>query len=151
MKKCPKCKLTKTLSEFPKDKTKKDGHGGYCKPCGVKKTAEWKEKQRTNGKWGEYAQKYARQKGLARYGVTVEWYERKLVEQNGRCAVCGKRGEELRPHYLTKKPVRLAVDHSHVTGKNRGLLCETCNWLVGTVEKNKNLIPSVLHYLDRHR
>ena len=33
-KKCPKCKNIKSLEDFYKDKTKKDGHGHWCKNCG---------------------------------------------------------------------------------------------------------------------
>lgn len=32
-KKCPKCKQIKPVSEFYKDKAKKDGHQGACKSC----------------------------------------------------------------------------------------------------------------------
>jgi hypothetical protein len=33
MKTCNKCHQEKPLSEFYKDKTSKDGHGGRCKEC----------------------------------------------------------------------------------------------------------------------
>lgn len=51
------------------------------------------------------------------YGLSPADYDRLLALQGGRCAIC--RG---RP-----KSKRLAVDHSHVTGAVRGLLCSRCN------------------------
>lgn len=33
MKECTKCKLSKPLSEYPKDKSKPDGHRARCKEC----------------------------------------------------------------------------------------------------------------------
>ena len=32
-KRCPMCERTLPLSEFPPDKSRKDGRYGYCRPC----------------------------------------------------------------------------------------------------------------------
>jgi hypothetical protein len=50
-------------------------------------------------------------------------YAAMLAAQNGVCAACGK-PETGRNQY---GPVSLAVDHDHVTGKVRALLCMRCN------------------------
>jgi hypothetical protein len=50
----------------------------------------------------------------AKYGITVEDFERMSAEQGRRCAICSE----------VKK---LYVDHNHVTGEVRGLLCNRCN------------------------
>lgn len=55
----------------------------------------------------------------AMYGITLAEYEAILALQNGVCAICAKPGSNL------KKGLHL--DHNHVTGKNRGLLCGSCN------------------------
>ena len=52
--------------------------------------------------------------------------------------------------FLCKKPEldrRLSVDHNHKTGKIRSLLCRQCNFLVGYVENNVNLVKRILNYL----
>ncbi|MEU3452166.1 endonuclease VII domain-containing protein [Micromonospora sp. NPDC006766] len=72
-----------------------------------------------------------------RYGVTVEWYEAKLKEQDGRCAICGARPEK-----------RLAIDHCHVTGKARGLLCFLCNSALGRFEDDPARLRRALAYLE---
>ncbi|MAU83409.1 endonuclease VII domain-containing protein [Gordonia sp. NPDC062954] len=45
-------------------------------------------------------------------------YDRLLIAQGGRCAICWKKPTRSR---------RLAVDHDHTTGDVRGLLCHWCN------------------------
>src|SRR5690349_3828697 len=47
------------------------------------------------------------------YNMTIEDYESMVVLQAGKCAICNK------PPYRD----RLDVDHSHITGKVRKLLC----------------------------
>lgn len=64
-----------------------------------------------------------------RYGITVEEYETMLVEQDGRCAICGSAESRGRGG-------RLSVDHNHETGEVRGLLCQPCNLALGTLEQH---------------
>jgi hypothetical protein len=52
------------------------------------------------------------------YGLTVDEYDLLLNSQGAVCAICGKPCSSGR---------RLAVDHDHVTGMTRGLLCHLCN------------------------
>lgn len=40
---CPKCGETKALSEFYKDKTRKDGVYSYCKPCSISRVSIWQK------------------------------------------------------------------------------------------------------------
>ena len=49
-----------------------------------------------------------------------------MTKQNGRCGICGR-------HQSISG--RLAVDHDHVSGLVRGMLCQRCNWHLGVVEK----------------
>lgn len=55
MKICFKCKCEKDLSEFSKDKTKKDGYNSKCKECGkiYEKLHEEKRKER-NKNWSSH-------------------------------------------------------------------------------------------------
>lgn len=59
---------------------------------------------------------------LKTYGLTIEQYEALYEAQEGSCYIC------CRAKGITK---RLAVDHDHVTGHVRGLLCSTCNKFLG--------------------
>lgn len=77
-----------------------------------------------------------------RYGITLEDYERMVKEQNNSCAICGAEGGEGRK--------RLIVDHHHVTGKIRQLLCQPCNAVLGMCFENTSTLQSAIQYLNRH-
>ena len=53
----------------------------------------------------------------------VKDYERILTKQNNACALCHISETD----YLEVCGKKLCVDHCHVTGEVRGLLCRTCN------------------------
>jgi len=74
------------------------------------------------------------------YGITLEQYDEMFKKQNGICAICKK---------INLDGHRLSVDHNHTTGKVRSLLCNRCNFLVGAIENNKDLIKQVFKYLER--
>lgn len=61
---------------------------------------------------------YARNRRLLTYGLTQETYDELRTAQLDACAICRQR-------------VSLHIDHDHVTGAVRGLLCSTCNTGLG--------------------
>jgi Recombination endonuclease VII len=79
---------------------------------------------------------------IAKYGVTVEWYLKRLKKQENVCAICGQ------PETATRngKVKRLAVDHNHATGEARSLLCMVCNQALGVIE-NAELVAKLETYL----
>lgn len=84
-------------------------------------------------------------------GVGHAWadidLEGTLKQQRGRCAICD--------HTLTSSKFRavgrrLARDHCHRTGKARGLLCNSCNHLLGAAQDNESILFSAVAYLRYH-
>ena len=70
------------------------------------------------------------------YGLTPEELDEVLAP--GRCAVCLKeRGPERDLH----------VDHDHKTGRVRGLLCATCNRMIGRMIDNPDNARRLQAYL----
>jgi hypothetical protein len=53
--------------------------------------------------------------------------------QEGKCAICGYKVGDI--WIFGNKVYKLMIDHSHVTGRIRGLLCNGCNTLVGNYER----------------
>lgn len=97
-------------------------------------------------KWREARAIYhiARQRPyqLKKYGLTLESYDALLDTQGGLCGICG-----------TDKPTGrwkvFAVDHCHVTGKVRGLLCNECNRGMGLLKDSASLLRKAAEYLEK--
>lgn len=77
----------------------------------------------------------------AKYGITIEEYNEMLKVQNGYCAnkACNK-------HY-SEQTKSLSVDHCHVTGKVRALLCRECNLALGQARDDQNILQGLIEYL----
>lgn len=75
---------------------------------------------------------------LRRFGITAVDYDRMLAEQDGGCALCSRPPGARRLH----------VDHDHVTGKVRGLLCLPCNGALHYLERGAWL-AAAMDYLSR--
>lgn len=71
------------------------------------------------------------------YGLAPGEYEAMLERQGGVCAICGKR----------PVTIRLAVDHDHVTGRVRGLLCKRCNRALGLWEGDVERMERLILYI----
>jgi hypothetical protein len=80
---------------------------------------------------------------LRRYGVSKVDYDALLERQGGSCAICHTtdwgNGRSGRPN----------IDHDHVTGKVRGLLCWNCNVAIGHFGDSKQTLVAALSYLDK--
>jgi len=77
------------------------------------------------------------------YGLTEAAYQRLHLNQDGLCGnhACGA-FIELNSRYCH-------VDHCHRTGRVRGLLCRSCNLLLGRLEKNKERLEGLRYYLEK--
>lgn len=76
------------------------------------------------------------------YGIGLADYEALLLFQGGRCATC--------PATLADSTTRnLHVDHDHVTGLIRGLLCSHCNRALGNVKDDADRLLRLAGYLLR--
>ena len=77
-----------------------------------------------------------------KFGTSLDYYNELYEKQHGLCAICGKK--ETREGYI------LAVDHDHVTGKIRGLLCNNCNTGIGLLQDSYDILISASEYIKRH-
>src|ERR1017187_3363122 len=82
---------------------------------------------------------------MRKYGVTIEQYNQLFANQNGVCAICGK--PETTVNRKGAPPRRLSVDHSHATGKVRGLLCRGCNQGIGNFQEDEQRMSLAIQYL----
>ena len=58
-------------------------------------------------------------------------------DQKGCCDICGKSLDDL------------CIDHDHITGNVRGLLCRTCNTGIGQLDDSVKLLKSAITYLEK--
>lgn len=143
MKICLMCNEGKVLSDFHKDKNRKDGLYVYCKSCvkcyqntGLRLVGgkEYRKKHYAENRDRFRAEMKARMR-MKLYGVSEESFAAMLDAQQHKCAICS---EDL------KKP---HVDHDHETGHVRGLLCGQCNVGIGMLRDSPELLRAALAYL----
>lgn len=73
---------------------------------------------------------------IRRYGISLEDYNQLLIKQNNKCKLC-KEGP-------IHKPV---VDHNHLTGAVRGIVCQGCNIIIGFFEVRPKAFAKVSEYI----
>lgn len=147
----PGCKHSnpQPAENFFNDKGFKDGKMSICKVCKQEKTYAWRAKNptiynRNAKKWRDKNPEKQHATDIKRlYGLPIEEYNKLLVSQNMTCAVCSTQ------HDPSKKRGRLYVDHCHVTGKVRGLLCSAHNSMLGYAEDNTAVLKKAIEYLKR--
>lgn len=123
MKSCRKCQ-TLTDDFRPNHRT--------CKSCEAAAKRVWYVNNREEKLRRSKEDRYRRE-----YGITLAQYEQMRAYQSGECAICNRETE-------------LVVDHSHKTGKVRGLLCRNCNAGIGLLGDSPQTLMAANTYLENH-
>lgn len=138
----------------------RQAHSIRCKPCKSAYQLEWaranKDKVR-KARERYYAsrdmnayQRAWRKKNPERimssrlksmYGLSLADYRNILASQGGGCAICGTS--------VCDKWSRLSVDHHHASKTIRGLLCDSCNLLLGKAKDSPDLLRKAAAYLEK--
>lgn len=105
---CSKCGEKKDKSAFNYYSGTSDNLQSYCREC---------------------QRKYCREYN---YDIVDAQYKLMFESQGGVCAICGQ--PETKKGSGGKILQSLSIDHSHKTGKIRGLLCRGCNAKLGVLE-----------------
>ena len=82
-----------------------------------------------------------------KFGIVDGWFEEKMREQGGVCAVCNQPETAIR----LGKILPLSIDHDHTNGKLRGLLCNACNRAIGSLRDDPNTIRKAADYVEHWR
>lgn len=77
-----------------------------------------------------------------RYGENR--YDELFSSQNGVCKICGK------PETMKGRKF-LSMDHNHITGKIRGLLCYRCNLAIGLLFEDTTNLQKAIDYLNFYK
>lgn len=130
MKMCSKCKQVVARSNH-----------SWCKSCLAKSNREWYDKNVAVLSPNEIS-KYNKNRALtSKYKITLQQYEQMLLEQDYQCKICS-----------TTTPGGMGnmfvVDHNHLTGKVRGLLCFSCNCGIGSLKESITNLQKAIIYLE---
>lgn len=94
------------------------------------------KKFRNSEKGISYHKNFALRKS---FGISLTEYNEMVRIQKGLCACCGRSEKEMKK--------KLTVDHCHITGKIRGLLCFKCNSGIGMLGDSYESVSAALIYL----
>jgi hypothetical protein len=166
MKTCTKCGEEKSLEEYTRVSKGKDLLRSHCDDCrkraqktfeidtsikskvctGCKKDLEvsnfFKNLHRRGG-LSHTCKVCSRDSYLKRkYRVSLATYNKMLKEQDYSCWICIAHVDD---HYKEN----LHVDHDHSTGEVRGLLCESCNLLLGKARDSVAILENAIKYLNK--
>jgi hypothetical protein len=128
---CTKCRTVKPLGEFYRDRNRKKGYHPWCREChspGRQRRPDRTPAQRV------------RNRTVGRYGLTIEQYEEMWAQQGERCAGCGAAETKGRNWH---------IDHDHVTGRVRGILCHGCNLALGHMDDDAERLARLTAYAAR--
>ncbi len=78
---------------------------------------------------------------MIEFGISLDEYNNLRKSQNFCCAGC-ERHESVFDRSL-------AVDHDHLTGKVRGLLCHDCNRGLGMLKDDIMILSNLINYLQK--
>jgi len=136
--------------EFSPENTLLRKNGGrVCRACAKLRLQKWAKENRElyNKQRRDWARSHKRKPQnpvskkkshlKLRYDLTIERHDAMLTEQDNKCAIC------LEPFGVPH------VDHDHLTGKVRGLLCKGCNSAIGNLKDDPVIVDRASEYLRR--
>lgn len=141
---CSVCKTIYPNSNFYKDKRTTSGLSRRCKSCWSSKSYDSRRK-RPNFKSERYTN-FRSHMLRAKYNITQDDYDKMLSLQNGKCAICKC---EPNSWHGNNEYGHLFVDHNHMTGKIRGLLCQLCNSGLGQFKDSVANLKEAIKYLEK--
>lgn len=180
-KECPDCRVAKDPGEFGGNRERPDGLSFYCRACmrrrsteGLSKKAprkrisaearrgptpdghrycsgcqgfvlisDWFSNRGSNTGLSSYCKRRMRAKGAEshlkrKYGLSTKELLQVSKAQNGLCAIC-------------RNGPAAHVDHDHVSGQVRGLLCFNCNAGFGLFKDRTVVLAAAITYLRNHK
>lgn len=140
IKTCTICKKEKPYGAFYNSKATKDGKSYRCKDCDSVARKDYHKKH-----YHSVREKHRVNSRKSLYGLSNEQFEGLLLSQDGKCKICCVTlDQSFGRHH---KPNKLVIDHCHITGEVRGLLCTMCNKGIGLLQDDPETVMSAFRYL----
>lgn len=77
------------------------------------------------------------------YSLAIDDFIQMLESQQNSCAICGDK-------FKPEGTVQWNVDHDHISGKVRGILCNSCNRAIGYFKDDPDRCEKAALYLKNH-
>lgn len=154
---CTRCGLIKPADDFGPEQRKQNGKKSACQECERAAVDAWRQKYPERYEALKKLPKTERQKLRRRdrdlrqkYGMSLADYQRIVDAQGGGCAVC-----RMPPSGNGRSGQNLHIDHDHrccagvgACGRCiRGLLCGSCNTLIGLAGDDPERLLAAARYL----
>ena len=85
---------------------------------------------------------------LKKYGIHTGQRNQMMEEQDGMCQICNSPVKFSQGLGLSSTDA--TVDHCHATGKVRGILCGSCNNMLGRARDSIQILKNSIEYLRKH-
>jgi hypothetical protein len=134
---CPRCGVTKNLTTanfYLRSKKKGHRYCGWCKRC---------ERVMSLRRYHKNKQERLDKRLLKIHGVSRTDFDAMIAKCNNTCAICHRA-------FSGQAGIRPCIDHNHVTGAQRGLICASCNIGLGCFYENQNSLIRAAGYLNNH-
>jgi hypothetical protein len=118
---------------------------GLCKSCYYRtiRSDYNKEYQKARHKKNPELKKRASLKVL---GWTLELFNKTLIEQNNKCAICEKEVNLSK----VQNDARACADHIHTSPPvHRGILCSPCNAMIGQAQESARILRAAALYIEK--
>lgn len=151
--------MWKPLDDFHRAKDMRDGHRNECKPCfrvlakarynsadAVARATQWrKDNPERFREWqADYRARPERKRKMRdlyyrrTFGISADAFDAMLDAQGGGCAICG---------VVPEREASLHLDHDHLTGAIRGILCLSCNQALGHFRDDPAVLQRAVDYV----
>lgn len=115
----------------------------YIKACRVNRADNLEERRAYDRdylqkNWAKLRPRKRINRWSSKYGLSKEGFDSLLKKQGGVCAVCQK------ANWNSRGP---QVDHNHITGRVRGILCNRCNASLGMAGDDIRIVRLMVKYL----
>jgi hypothetical protein len=130
---CSKCKIEQPVSEYTPRYDRPSGIRPCCKAC--QRVIDARRRKSESG-IKKYRKKAWKLQGI---DITYDEYAAKYEKLGGCCEIC------------SIKLDTLCVDHNHVTGAIRGLLCTPCNLGIDHFKESEQIMINAINYLQTYK
>jgi hypothetical protein len=152
---CARCKTWRPVSDFSRQASRADGLHPWCKTCQKDYNREYLNDPGNHARhlaWRRVNESYDRsQRAQYLYGVSVSDL---LAAQDGRCAICGTddAGGRWKTWHVDHDSTCCPRKRQRTCGACvRGLLCSSCNLMLGHAKDSPERLRAAAEYVERTR